>query len=257
MPTAGRSRPHAAEPYRSAAACGYDLRLVTMSRFGIPREDYEQSRDAFELCRWVNAQLRAMEQTGHFDEIYFERKGLNVPRFIAEAIPLSRLALALATPGSEVRVTCFADSRNYDAIVEVSGWNARSFKVEVTTTEPQDVVMRRQALSRAGQVMLSGPIRREGRNVIDEPEMVNVHDEEVRRTGLMLDRLCEKVESGRYDAETAFLVYATDLFRIGFEARAEVLRDAARYMTQTGVRTAGVYFAFWTDYSVMHVPGTG
>lgn len=230
---------------------------ATMSQFGIPLSEYEQRRDAFDLCRWVNAQFRAMEGTGRFDEIYFERKGLNVTRFIAEAVPVSRLGLALATPGSEVHVTCFADGRNHDARVEISGWGARSFKVEVTATEPHDVVMRRQALSRIGHVMLAGPIRREGRTVITEPEMVNVREEEGRRTALMLQRLREKVESGRYDADTAFLVYSTDLFRIGIEARAEVVADAERYLTGVGVRTSGVYFAFLTDYSVMHVPGSG
>jgi hypothetical protein len=228
-----------------------------MSLFEITRDEYEQRRDAFELCRWVNAQFRAMEGTGHFDKIYFERKGLNVPRFVAEAVPVSRLSLLLATPGSDVHVTCFADSRNYDAEIEISGWHPRSFKVEVTTTEPDDVVLRRQALSREGHVMLAGPIRREGRNVIAEPEMVDVHEEEQRRTALMLKRLRDKVESGRYDTNTAFLVYSTDLFRIGMGARADLVRDAERYLAQVGVPTAGVYFAFQTDYTVMHVPGTG
>lgn len=128
-----------------------------MSVFEITRDEYEQRRDAFELCRWVNAQFRAMEGTGHFERIYFERQGLNVPRFVAEAVPVSRLALLLATPGVEVHVTCFADSRNYDAAIEISGWRPRSFKVEVTTTEPDEVVLHRQALSRVGHVMLAGP----------------------------------------------------------------------------------------------------
>jgi hypothetical protein len=228
-----------------------------MSRFEITRDEYEQPRDAFELCRWVNTQFRAMEETGHFDEIYFERKGLNVPRFVAEAVPVSRLALLLATPGREVHVTCYADSRNYDAEIRITGWAPRSFRVEVTTSEPADVVLRRQALSRAGHVMLAGPIRREGRTIIAEAEMVDVREEEQRRTDLMLKRLREKVASGRYDANTAFLVYSTDLFRIGADARADLVRDAERYLIQAGVLTAGVYFAFQTDYTVMHVPGSG
>jgi hypothetical protein len=228
-----------------------------MTHFEITRDEYEQRRDAFELCRWVNAQFRAMEETGHFDEIYFERKGLNVPRFVAEAVPVSRLALLLATPGIEVHVTCFAHSLNYDAQIEISGWRQPSFRVEVTTTEPDDVVLRRQALSRVGHVMLAGPIRREGRKIIAEAEMVDVTEEEQRRTALMLARLRDKVESGRYDANTAFLVYSTDLFRIGVHARADLVGDAERYLAQAGVPTAGVYFAFQTDYTVMHVPGTG
>lgn len=228
-----------------------------MTQFGISRDEYEQRRDAFDLCRWVNTQFRAMERTGRFEEIYFERKGPNVPRFIAEAVPVSRLGLALAAPGSEVHVTCLADSRNYDALIEVSGWNARSFKVEVTATEPDDDVMRRQALARAGHVTLAGPIRREGRTVVTEPEMVEVREEEKRRTALALDRLRAKVESGRYDADTAFLVYSTDLFPIGIGARAELVRDAERYLAQAAVPTSGVYFAFQTDYSVLRVPAAG
>lgn len=87
--------------------------------------------------------------------------------------------------------------------------------------------------------------------------MVNVHEEEQRRTALMLKRLRDKVEWGRYDANTAFLVYSTDLFRIGMDARADLVRHAERYLAQIGVPSAGVYFGFQTDYTVMHVPGTG
>ena len=86
--------------------------------------------------------------------------------------------------------------------------------------------------------------------------MVDVREEEQRRAALMLERLRSEIESRRYDADTAFLVYSTDLFRIGVDARAELVGDVERYVSQVGVPTAGVYLVFQTDYTVMHVPGT-
>jgi len=61
-----------------------------------------------------------------------------VKRLIEEAIPVSRLGLYLSTPESEVHVRCFADGRSYDAEIAITGFLARSFKLEVTTSETNE-----------------------------------------------------------------------------------------------------------------------
>ncbi len=90
-----------------------------VNEVGIQRAEYEKRRSAFELCQWVNSKLREIENGGDFDRLYFERVGKNVKRFVEEAIPLSRLGLYLSTPGSEVHVTCLADNRAYEGVIEI------------------------------------------------------------------------------------------------------------------------------------------
>ena len=134
----------------------------------IPDAEYEKRRHAFDLCRWINAQFRQMEETGNLSAIYAERKGKNVKRLIEEAVPISRLALRFSRPGDEVFVTLPPESEGFDAHVEIEGFSPRSFKVEVTTTETDGsntlgTVQRRQALV-PRRLRLTSPdlIRREG-----------------------------------------------------------------------------------------------
>jgi hypothetical protein len=149
---------------------------------GIPREEYESRRTAFELSAWVNEKFRALETSKDFERRYFERIGENIKPFIEEAIPVSRLGLYLATPGKEVFVRCFTDNRSYDAEIELNDGGENGFRVEVTTTdEPPASAMRRQALSRKGIVSLAGVMRREGRSVSDEPRMIDVAEETERQ----------------------------------------------------------------------------
>lgn len=219
----------------------------------IPAAEYEERRHAFTLCHWVNAKLREFAAGDHFDELYFERRDRSVKRLLEEAVPVSRLGLFLATPGSEVHVTCFTDGRPYDATVEVSGFAARTFHVEVTTTETKASTLRRQALARSGQVPLAGPIRRQGREAVWEPEFVNVREEEERRIALVLERLREKVTSGRYEDDTAFLVYETDYLPLRIDARAELVGCLRDYLAREAPRVPAVYVVCQFDYSVVPV----
>ena len=220
--------------------------------FGISDEEYEERRSAFALCTWINAKLQALRESGHFDAVYFERTGRNVKRLIEEAIPLSRLALYLSCPEHEVAVQCFADNRNYDAEIEITGFSDQSFKVEVTTAESETSTLRRQALARAGFVHLTGSIRRIGRRIVSEGEMVDVQEEEARTVALLLERLRDKVEKGRYDTGTAFLVYASEFRPLGMDARAELVRSTEQYLAGSPISVPAVYYCFWPDYSIVH-----
>lgn len=183
--------------------------------FSIPEAEYVRRRSSFELCKWINQKLAEMRGTGRFDELYFERSDsrTNIKKLIEEAIPLSRLGLYLSTPESEVYLTCFADNRGYDAVVEVTGFTHRTFKVEVTTTETETSNLRRQALARYGRVPLTGTISKKDREITASGEMVRADEEDERCISLMFDRMQRKVESGRYDRETAILVLLNRLPR--------------------------------------------
>ena len=222
---------------------------------GIPNDEYEARRTAFDLARWIDDKFREMEAGGHFSRQYFERVGHNVKRLVEEALPVSRLGLYLATPGADVHATCFADNRPYDALVEVGGVSRpHAFRVEVTTTETGDAsTLRRQALARDGHVALYGPVRRSGRTIVAEPEMVDAAEEEERLICVALERLHEKAASGRYGSDTAVLVYLTDAWFIDLTFRAELARRTEAYLLADRPPIAAVYYCYAANLSVDHV----
>jgi hypothetical protein len=225
----------------------------------IPRTEFAQRRSSFELCQWINRKLEEMRATGSFDELYFERSDprSNLKKLIEEAIPLSRLGLYLSTPGSEVYVTCYADNQGHDGLVEITGFNERRFKVEVTTAEAKDYYFRRQALSRYGHVQLTGTITRRGRDIVCDGDdgMVDADEEEERCIELMLERLRDKVSSRRYDADTAFLVFLTEMRPLSPRSRAELLHRTERFLLETNTKVPGIYFCYTADYSIDRVAG--
>lgn len=223
--------------------------------FSIPEAEYARRRSSFELCEWINQKLAGMRATGRFDELYFERSDprTNIKKLIEEAIPLSRLGLYLARPESEVYLTCFADNRGYDAVIEVTGFMPRTFKVEVTTTETETSNLRRQALARYGHVPLTGPISRRGREITSAGQMVRADEEDERCISIMFDRMQRKVDSGRYDRETAILVFSTDFRGIDPAWRAELAFRTERYLLEAPAKVAGVYYCYTGDYSIEHI----
>jgi hypothetical protein len=227
--------------------------LPVSTEYMISRDEFEERRDAFALCAWINAKLRALRESGQFDQTYFDERKGTIKYLIEEAIPISRLGLYLSRPESQVHIRCFADGRAYDAQVEVTGFTTQSFKVEVTTSETEGSAMRRQALARDGVVHLTGQVRREGRRIVSDGEMVDVAEEESRIIQLLLERLRVKVTSDRYDAETAFLVYASEFFPVGLDARAQLARNTKQYLLTRGSHVPAVYYCFWPDYSIVHV----
>lgn len=216
----------------------------------IANSDYEQRRHASKLAAWVNTKLRQIQDGGRLDEQYFERRGLNVKRLLEEAVPISRLGLYLWTPWAEPYVTLLPVSQNIDAEVEVQGPNARSLKVEVTTIETDESTMRRQALAREGSVQLLGSVRRSGRTITADSEMVDVDEQMERVIELTLERLRAKVESGAYDETTAILVYLSEFWPLLSEGRLELRRRTESYLAREPGKTSTVFYCFWPEYSV-------
>jgi hypothetical protein len=115
-----------------------------------------------------------MEKQEDFDRIYFERRGDNVKKFIEEAMPISRLGLALSKPWQNVQITCLTGNQHFDAVFEVSGLDSYEMKVEATTIENADAYLRRESLSRKGMVFFDGPISRDGKDIKSTPELVDI-----------------------------------------------------------------------------------
>jgi hypothetical protein len=142
--------------------------------YGISIPEFEQRRHVFDMCRWINTKLKEMERQDNFDTIYFERKGENIKKLIEEAIPVAYFGLHLFRMADDVFIECKAGNQPFDALVNVIGFRNFDIKVEVTTTEDDTTTMRRQALSRTGITLFNGSVRRDGRNIISEPEMVEM-----------------------------------------------------------------------------------
>lgn len=212
--------------------------------------DYEQRRHASEFAAWVNAKFRELQGGGYLEEQYFERRGRNVKRLIEEAVPLSRLGLHLWTPGNEPYISCFPIDQSVDGHVEVQGFNARSFNVEITTIETERSTLRRQALSREGTVPLTGPVRRLAGEIIAQPEMIDVNEQTESTVDLAMCRLKAKVESGGYAHDTAILVYLSEFWPLPPEGRLHLQRRTRQYLEAGAQNTSSVYYCYWPDYSI-------
>jgi hypothetical protein len=215
-----------------------------MSMVEIPDLEYEKKRHAFEFCQWINHKFQEMRRLGNFDKLYFERKGKNVKKLIEEAVPLSRLALHLSTPGSEVYVTLFSGNQNYDAVVDIEGFSKHTFKVEITTTETEETTLRRQVLSRDGYVPLAGPIERTRAGIEYGYEFTDVDTNETKMIDLVFERLMTKIKSGSYDKDTAILVYLSNSLPLSIRKRAELVRRTRQYIEYEQPKVGEIYYAY-------------
>jgi hypothetical protein len=217
--------------------------------FDIPRSEYEQRRHVFDLCRWINAKLEEMQTQPDFDTIYFERPQRIVKKLIEEAMPLACLGLYLFKPADDVYVRCLSGNQRYDGELSVTGWSNFQIKVEVTTVETDESTMRRQALSRNGSVFMMGKIGRKGRNIISEPEMVDLNLENKYWVDLAFQRFRKKIERG-YDKETAILVNFSNFRHITLRHRSELIERTEEYLLQEKPEIYGVYYSYGDDFVV-------
>lgn len=162
----------------------------------INTDEYEQKRHIFDLCRWINAKMAEMYSLPDFDTIYLERskQNLNVKKLIEEAIPISCLGLQFSSPWNNVYVKCLTGNQRYDAELEIKGLSTLELKIEATTIETDESIMRRQGLSRKGFVYFTGPVRRAGRDILSEPEMIDLNKENERWVNLAFERYMKKVK---------------------------------------------------------------
>ena len=221
--------------------------------YNIPTTEYEEKRHVFEMFRWINEKLKEMGEEAGFDTIYFERKGANVKKFIEEAIPVAYLGLYYCRIADDIYIQCKAGNQPYDATLEIVGFRNRSLKIEVTTTEDDDSTLRRQSLSRRGFTYSSGPIRREGRDIVSEPEFVETLEEEKTLIDVAFDRFYEKVKFDSYDKETAILVRVDSDRHLSLESRAELVNKTHRYLMEHHPSIYGVCYCYVRDFIIDEV----
>jgi hypothetical protein len=113
--------------------------------------------------------------------------------------------------------------------------------------------MRRQALSRAGFTFFNGPIRREGREIISEPEMVDMTVEEQEWIDLAFNRFLKKADSGRYDKDTAILVCVNTHRTWRFDSRQRLVTKTYDYLLKHHPAIHGVYYCFLRDFIIDEV----
>ena len=212
------------------------------SVYNIPTSEFETKRHVFDLWLWINAKLKEMEAKEDFDTIYFERKGENVKKLLEEAVPVAFLGLYLFRMADDVYIQCKAGNQPFDALLDVVGFRNFSIKVEVTVTEDIDSTLRRQSLSRTGFTYFTGPIRKEKGQIISEPEMVDTHEEEQKLSELAYERFLQKVESGKYDKDTAILVYVASTRPLPLSCRAELVSKTHKYLLANHPAIYGVYY---------------
>jgi hypothetical protein len=217
-------------------------------RFGIGTAEYEQERDVFDMCRWINHTLAEMEKEADFDTIYFERRGANVKQLIEEAMPVANLGLHLYRPPDTVSVQCFVGNQPYDAIVTVSGFRNFRIHVEVTTIENKESILRRQCLSRNG-TWSTGRMTKEGREIQTEVEMVDVLEEYDKWIALALDRASKKLnKQPPYGPDTAIVVSLDPFWPLPIRFRAELVDKTESLLCDGQYDIYGVYYCYSVNF---------
>lgn len=220
----------------------------------ISNTEYEQKRHVFELCKWINEKLVEMETFSDFDTIYFERKGKNIKRLIEEAMPLAALGLYFFKPAYDVYLQFLPENDSYDAKLIITGFRNIEIKdieikVEVTTIETEDSTMRRQSLSRNGTVFVTGEIKRNGRNIISEPEMVDMDIENNKWIDLAYERCLKKINRSS-DENTAILVSFSSFRHIPLRYRTKLIQKTQKYFLRENPKIYGVYYSYGDDFIV-------
>lgn len=217
----------------------------------IDTNEYEQKRHVFDLCRWINDKMAEMYSLPDFDTIYLERekRNRNVKKLIEEAIPISCLGLQFFSPWNNVYVKCLTGNQKYDAELEVKGFLQLELKIEATTIETDESTMRRQALSRKGFVHFTGPVRRDGRDILSEPKMIDLNKENDRWVNLAFERYLKKVNKG-YDADTGILI-SLDTYRpVPLEYRAKLAKMTQQHILREKPNIYGAYYCYLREYVV-------
>jgi len=211
--------------------------------FDIETGDYEQERHIFDMWRWINAQLAAMEAAPDFDSAYFKQSGQNIKKLIEEAIPIASFGLRFVRPMDEVFIKCLTGNQPYDATLRVEGFKRLDIKVEVTTTETEETVFARQELAEKGMVHRPARFEKVGKqkNILPS-EMVDMGEQWEEWVAVALDRAVRKVDSRRYDRTTAILVRVDTWSPLPMSSRANLITQTRNRLVDRLSDVYGVYY---------------
>lgn len=213
----------------------------------ISSSEYEKPRSVFQLCEWINSILRDLETDADFDELYWERKGKIIKKLLEEAVPVARLGLHLWRPWHDVSIKCLAADQPHDAELTLKNpRKSETIKIEVTSTQTEQTTMRRQALSRHGSVWMTGPVWREGRQIMSNAEMEDYNKKRSRLIENAFARFKSKAEQ-EDDEQTAILVYVDSFLSLPFWYRAKLLEQTRMYLKTKRPKLYGVYYCYEID----------
>ncbi|GER79040.1 MAG: hypothetical protein M5U11_01005 [Anaerolineales bacterium] len=218
----------------------------------IQREMYEQKRPLFEFCGWVHNELIQLNQEPDFNELYLERRGAIVKKLIEEAVPIAHLGLFFWREWNDVFIQCFADNREYDAIIEIQNSNSvpyETIKIEVTTTDNNLNVMRRQALSRNGYAHFTGTVKRNGRKISTKGKFVETEEESERVIQSILQAFERKLKNS-YDERTAILIYETGFRPLNHDHRFRLIEETKQLIREKTPKLYGVFFCYSNNRGV-------
>jgi len=207
----------------------------------IPDSEYEERRTIFELCKWINSKLRALEPLPDFEKLYFERSEKNIKKLLEEAVPIAKLGLYFWGPWLDISVRCLAGNGAYDAELI---FKSETIRIEVTCTETDETTMRRQALARDGVTYLMSPVRRERQQIISEPApMPNLYEVWTHLVECAFERFQRKAEI-EDDPQTAILVYVSSLQFLPLQYRMKLMEQTRMYLQTHNSTLYGVYYCY-------------
>ncbi|WP_152976621.1 hypothetical protein [Herpetosiphon geysericola] len=106
-----------------------------------------------------------------------------------------------------------------------------------------------QALSRNHFAVLTGNASRDGRNIIIDPEMVDVDEEEKKIVNLAFERCLSKINHG-YDQETAILIYVDFYRKLSIRSRNSLIERTRLFIYDNDIDIYGIYYCYSADYGV-------
>jgi hypothetical protein len=215
----------------------------------ISQAEYEERRHVFEFNRWINQKLFDLQQLPKYSQIYFERKG-SIKKLLEEAVPVARLGLYFCKPWRDIFIQCFVGNQPFDATLEIQDPTSQQIiKVEACTTETDRTTMQRQSLSRKGFVYFTGPIVREGNEIISKPEFEDVEVECERIVQLAIQRLESKLKN-KYDDTTAILIYVTNHWKLYPRHRFKLIEEVRKQLMERTPSLYGVFICYTSNLGV-------
>jgi hypothetical protein len=147
---------------------------------------------AYAFAAEVDRQIESLSRDG-----FFFRSGRG-KKLLEEILPISRLAVSMKLPGSEVEVEAFEGDGPTDGRISVSGFVEDIFNVQVTCVYSYEESLRDELLLKQGVSPAFGHIYRDNksREIIAETEATDNEEFIMTLSRAVMERFRRKVEKG-------------------------------------------------------------
>lgn len=183
----------------------------------------------FEFALLVDQQIEALSR-----EEYVLRTG-RAKHLLEELYPLSRFALSLKFPGSNVEVEAFENNNPVDGIVRFIGPHPSELLIEVTYVHSYEDALRRELMWKTGSAPGAGRIfRKKANGEVIACSDIETHIEEVNRLAASIVGLHAKKCAKQYPRGTMLLIAFEDPTFFGQEIWRELLAKVRKHSDLTG-----------------------